>query len=253
MPEIISQDDCKKARSIPFCYLCGKPLSSGGETNRDHIPPRKIFRDEDRNWPLILKTHTSCNEKQSEDDEVIGQIVALCWGKSVPPRRQKFKVNIRRYKGNLMPGISGVPIQGIIWRWVRGFHAALYREFLPATWPGGNIFTPFPRSDNTDPDINRALFSKVLIENRRNRTLDRIITQNGKCIYECAWATVDDGRTICVFGLRLYDWEKMGPQADGPRGCVGLYSAVTPKTATLSTDSVFSVKNGDSLDPFETS
>ncbi len=64
MPKLITQKDLRKAHDLPFCYLCGKAFESREQKTRDHVPPKAIFRKQDRDAPLILHAHAECNEAQ---------------------------------------------------------------------------------------------------------------------------------------------------------------------------------------------
>jgi hypothetical protein len=70
---------------LPFCYLCGRTVEDGEATNRDHVPPSAIFAVADRNFPLILRTHTTCNGDRSGEDAIIGQLVSVLHGSSPTP------------------------------------------------------------------------------------------------------------------------------------------------------------------------
>lgn len=260
MPELLTQKDCRSVRDLPFCYLCGQGFSHQQPATDDHVPPTSIFAKSDRNWPLILSAHESCNNDQAGYDEVIGQLVALLHRKV--PSREHNRLNVQVCKDSItdipMAWLHGVAIRPIIFRWVRAFHAALYREFLPGA-TGGMIYTPFPegRKDGEVLVINgydsqRALFVEEIKKNRTARTVDAILIRNGKCRYECVWMHTDDGRSICVFALRLYDWENLGLQTGFPRGCVGYYhpNAGKPNLATGGCRIDFKMTNLERFDPF---
>ena len=34
------------------------------------------------------------------------------------------------------------------------------------------------------------------------------VSRNSKCVYECVWSELDNGRPICIFGLKTYEWQK---------------------------------------------
>jgi hypothetical protein len=219
--------------------------------NRDHVPPNAIFAKQDRNHPLILPTHERCNQMESQSDEVIGQIVSLCHGRAPREDRLRFKPNVVRVDNRAIGCIRGVQLEKTVWRWVRGFHAALYGEYVPSD-RGGHIMLPMPRLDRGNDDNDRARLSEAVKRNRCAGSVDRIVIRNGKCVYECFWDHLDDGRCMCVFALRLYDWEKLGLQTGTRRGCVGYYcpGGRAPADGSQTTELVFPTCNRSPLDPF---
>src|SRR5438093_1112647 len=127
-----SQRAIRSAQGLPFCYLCGKPLAD--PRNDDHVPPSSIFLTADRNFPLTLPTHVKCNSDRSAEDQVIGQLIGLLHGKSPKVTHNKLKVKVGEFEdGTPVMAVEGLDLRAIIRRWIRGFHAALYQEFLPET------------------------------------------------------------------------------------------------------------------------
>lgn len=264
MPELASQADLRSAQSLPFCYLCGRTLNDNAERNRDHVPPKTIFAEADRSPPLVLPTCPQCNERQSPYDEQIGQLIAFTHGKH--PRPDNIRLNfvspVINDSGDRLLGVAGLPLQPIVWRWVRGFHAALYRTLLPHDTENKSIHLPFPHVEQDGhrfvaPPILRQQqqFSEVIKQNRVTDTLDRIACYNRRCIYECVWARFDDGVPFCIFALKIYEWELLADRQHFPkRGCVGFYQPEQgrPATARQATELVFDLPNSRPLDPFET-
>ncbi len=258
MPSITTQSDARRVQRLDFCYLCGQKFSaSSTPVNLDHVPPAAIFAKEDRNWPLKLSVHVDCNSKMSESDEVLGQLVAVLHGSFPNPSNLKLQITqmVEKQSGDLMGGVTGIPIESLVWRCLKGFHAALYCE--PAQDCGGYIWSPFPRGFREGDEVvirensdQRALWTMVVKKARAATKLDEIICNNGKCRYACVWDRLDDGRSICVFGFRLYDWENLGHYTGTPRGCVGYYIYSRPKTATCSSPLHFNFANESILDPF---
>lgn len=262
MPIVLdSQTALRPIQSLPFCYLCGRTFEDGEATNRDHVPPSAIFAVADRNFPLILRTHTTCNGDRSGEDAIIGQLVSVLHGRQPHPRAARPRVETGRFEdGTIGLGAVGVDLKGIIWRWVRGFHAALYQEAMPygsrysgiPPLPEGRIVgarvEPVPLAEVT-PE-----FVEEIKRNRVTRTLDTIVCRNGRCRYECVWSQADNGRRICIWALDLYGWRELGEQDHfDPRGCVGSYSLpdhAVPPRATLATTLDFPVDNRDKLNPF---
>jgi hypothetical protein len=59
------------ASRLPFCYLCGVVFGPSDDTNRDHVPPSKLFAPADRTFPLLLRAHRLCNESRSSEDQAM--------------------------------------------------------------------------------------------------------------------------------------------------------------------------------------
>jgi hypothetical protein len=86
----------------------------------------------------------------------------------------------------ILPPLVTLDIRGLVVRWVRGFHAALYNEYIPRE---GNFATlhPFPEVKYTS-DVGfqvmptQKAFAQFALEIKRNRqlqNLDRIVCRNG--------------------------------------------------------------------------
>lgn len=250
----------RHAHSLPFCYLCGNVFDPTDEANDDHVPPSGIFSEADRDFPLILRTHQDCNTARSQDDQVAGQLVGVLHGRKVNPTHKKLKVKLGHFEnGSRAVVVGNLDIRAIIRRWVRGFHAALYKEYLPEA----DSFMTCPPLPEAKPTADGPqfmpvqevfpLFVKELKRNRATATLDRIVCRNGKCRYECVWTQADNGTWMCVYGLDLYNWIDLGDKNFEPRGCVGTYirpSGGVPSGASRSTRLEFPVATGGRLDPF---
>lgn len=258
MPSILTQKDLRVARGLDFCYLCGERLEASSKRSPDHVPPRAIFAKEDRDPPLILPTHHKCNQKRSGEDELIGQLVAVLHGKYPPEDQLKLRLLLFDSGPTRSPraGLHDIPLVSIIYRWVRGFHAALYGQYLPDA--GGYIYTPFPvhiKKDGVfkplDDDPGRHELTATFKQHRKLGRLDQVACYNGKCDYRCTWMEFDDGRPFCLFGLRLYNWEELGdPTMPPKRGCLGWYFAEPPDNATRGTRVEVAISNLEPLEPF---
>lgn len=245
-------------QSLPFCYLCGKALAQ--PTNRDHVPPSSIFLTEDRDYPLILPTHVACNSGRADEDRLVGGLVGVLHGKAPDPRHHKLNPRIGTFEdGTKGIAVGGFNFRSIIRRWVRGFHAALYEEFI-ADEDGRFLTThPMPEGDPETGHFDQVqqvipAFVETLKKNRLTGSLDRIVCRNGTCVYECVWVQADDGRWLCVYALDLYGWIELGDiEHFEPRGCVGAYLRLKPghpQNASVGTKLVFDVPNTRPLDPF---
>ena len=257
MPALLTEHDLKQCWRLPFCYICGEAFQPDATKNRDHVPPSAIFAKEDQSPPLILPTHPSCNEANSLTDEQIGQLVAVRHGKYPTLPNLKLKVSPHRVPGSDMPTgiIEGLPFRRIVFRWLRAFHAALYRQYLPSC--GGYVHPPFPAGDRpTDLSPIHPIqleYVKTIKKNRVSKTIDWIICRNGKCRYDCVWVRADNGMPMCVFALDLYDWQQLGDTHHHPsRSCVGIYSPAEgiPSGASYDTKLEFPFSNRDILDAF---
>lgn len=268
MPELSTQVALRSVQNLPFCYLCGEVFSGNVEKTRDHVPPKSIFSAGDRVAPLILPTHRNCNEAQSGYDEVVGQLIAAIHGKYPDPDRRRLDVKVaeRTDTGTHSAWIVGANLHRVVGRWLRAFHSALYREYLPDNdgTNGGTKFCfdpPFPigRVDEhnaiTVDEIrpHHELFVEQIKQNRMAGRLDRIVCFNSKCIYECVWDKADGGQPICIFALNVYDWSALANTADFPRrGCVGMYIPIKgrPANATTATRLTMPVSNIEKRNPF---
>jgi len=264
MPLLETHKQFEEVLKLLFCYWCGNPILPGEVRDRDHIPPRSCFAKVDRSIPLALPTHKICNAAHNLDDEKIGQIIGLKYGQ-VPPSKRNRRLKFSRIyapNGNQAVAITNVDIRGAIRRWIRGFHAALYREPIPQNTVFA-IETPFPSASPKQhgPVFNplrtpqHRMFVEVIKTNRAVRNFDRIQSNNKKLTYECVWDQADGGQWICIFALDLYGWKDLGDIKNfQARGCVGMYmtpSAIAPSLATKAKRLSLILPNYDKLDPFE--
>jgi len=256
----MSQSDLRAVQKLEFCYLCGHDFDANSERTKDHIPPRAIFAEADRDFPLLIPAHGGCNRDRSSEDEVIGQLISLLHGRVPKPNRDRLTVEIRQESGRELGILTGLQIEAVIRRWLMAFHAALYKEPLP---PNTRFATqcPFPSGSVEEDSITvheippqHRLFVEELKRNRMTGCLDSIVCNNGKLRYECVWVRMDDGGWGCIYGLDLYGWKNLGDIHNfEPRGCAGLYrkaEATFPKGAMKATNLKLRLANNDPLDPF---
>jgi hypothetical protein len=257
---IDSQREFRQIQQLNFCYLCARTFEAGQVRNRDHVPNTAIFAVEDREPALILPTHARCNHDRAAEDEVITQLLGVLRGRKMVAQARRPKLAGGQFPdGTSGIGALGIPLRDMIFRWVVGFHAALYREPLGAaqrmTFPPlpegrveGDRVSPVPV-----PDVVRE-FVLALKRNRMTGTVDEVLSRNGKCRYECVWEQADDGRRICIWALDIYSWKNLGDTLHfEPRGCVGSYvpeDGRVPPNATLATRLHVDLPNPGSLDPF---
>jgi hypothetical protein len=228
--ELRTQQAVRPARELAFCYLCGLPFQDGDQKNRDHVPPSAIFLEADRNFPLILPTHYLCNHDRHLEDQTIGQLVGILHNQAPDPEHLRMQLMAGiAVDGQPFVAAGGFDLRAIIRRWVFGFHAALYGEFLNV----GQQFMTFPPLAEGDKDTGQfqpvhAIVPEIVRVLRFNRGLgkvDRVVTRNGKCVYECVWIESDaPGVWFCAYALDLYGWVHLGDvDRFGRRGCVGMY------------------------------
>lgn len=259
MPALRVQKDFQEVRSLPFCYLCGATFNATDEVDQDHVPPKSTFNVSDRNLVLKLKTHSACNNALSVADKKIGQLIALR-RREQPKSPRDFALQFGHHAG-LGIAVENLNVEMAVWRWVKGFHSALYRQ--PLLGNEFAIVTPFPRADKTRNGVKLHPVRKqhlVAVEtikiNRALGNLDTIDANNGKLRYESVWCQADDGENwLCCFALDIYDWKDLGSHtAEIPaRGCAGIYvqpDRKAPNGATLNRQTAILIPNVDKLDPF---
>ena len=193
MISLTSQLELRAAQNLPFCYLCGADFALGDQINRDHVPPKTVFSLRDRQ-PLILRTHYNCNRMHSSTDKKIGQLIALKYGR-IPqdPSHRRLRFANLGLVGTV--AVTNLNIDAAIWRWISGFHAALYHGPLLVMGHDRSLVTPFNRVGQQNGYYKfspirpqHSLFVKLIKINRIRNSLDRIIANNGKLKYECLWA-----------------------------------------------------------------
>ena len=220
---------------------------------------KSIFLIQDRTPPLILNAHNKCNGEQSYADNEIGQLINILHDK-IPAKKNKIlKFGLHKRDDGKIVGLLMLNLEEIIFRWIRGFHTALYHEYLPIPILKA-VHTPINSAIIKGEEIvgepiqeQQLFFVDVIKKNRLVGNLDRIICNYGKCRYECVWIKAIDGRWSCIFGLKVYDWEQLGDGDNFPlRGCVGYYCPVSgvPKNASKGIEIESTFENQDKLDPF---
>jgi hypothetical protein len=200
--------------------------------------------------------HKGCNAEHSTIDQKIAQLIGLRWGKPLSSKRDR-QLDIK-VLGPGFAAVTNLNIDAAVMRWVRAFHAALYREPLLSFRHA--LVTPFPTATGVVPAINpikdqHLAYVQTIKEQRALRNLDSITSNKGKLTYECVWAQTDQrDRWLCVFALNFYDWKDLGRTPGQPvRGCAGFYVLPTKLPApgaTLSRSPPILIPNVDVLDPF---
>lgn len=255
---LLNQKSFRPVQNLPFCYLCGRSFSASDSKNRDHVPPECLFAPEDRE-PLLLPTHVDCNKAYELIDEKMGQLIALRYGKVPSPEYRRLKFTLSPSDVTL-GAVTNVNIVAAVWRWIAGFHSALYRG--PATGITGSVITPFPVGRTVNGQIvvdpirpQHEIFVRTIRFNRLKKNIDQIQCNKGKLTYECVWCQSDNnGPWMCMFALDIYDWKDLGRTPHFPaRGCAGYYimpSGAAPAAATRGTRSTIILPPSNPLDPF---
>jgi hypothetical protein len=257
MVSLTTQKEFRELQTLPFCYLCGKSFVADDEKDRDHVPPQSAIAKCDRE-PLLLPTHVRCNGSHHLNDEKIGQLIALRRGEA--PRKDVRRLHVALSPDATQGAVTNLNIDQAVWRWIAGFHAALYRS--PPIGIKGSLVTPLPRAqtlngrfvmDSLKPQ--HQLFVRTIKENRARNNLDRISCNKGKVLYECVWCQSDKGGLwFCMYALDIYDWKDLGRTGILPaRGCAGFYimqSGDAPINAAKSITSRVIIPIADPLDPF---
>jgi len=256
MISLVTQAERRRVQKLSFCYLCGESFAGGAVTNRDHVPPDSVFWADHKD-PLILPTHRACNSKHSLDDEKISQLIALKFGK-IPKDPNNHRLAIDLKTGAL----TNLDIDGVVWRWISGFHASLYQQPVLNIRRFCTLVTPFPRGravngvENIEPlKPQHSLFVQTIKANRAKGNVDRIECNRGNLTYECVWCRADNsGPWACFFALNVYDWKDLGhARGQAARGCAGSYSlllSAAPERASIADRDTANASGDDLLDPF---
>ncbi len=246
---LTAQSELQAVQKRAFCYLCARTFGEHDEQDKDHVPPSAMFLPGDRQPPLILPTHIVCNNTRSAEDQITGKIIGLLHDRHVLPKGYSPAFAGVTFPDGTLGWGSSDDIKGIIFRWVRGFHAALYNEPLEPVRRIVSPPIPERRIEGTDvapvpvPEVVQH-FVEELNRNRAAGTIDSVVCRNNQCRYECVWNKDDDGQWICIWGLDICNWQRLGDSTHfEPRDCVGMYrpkSGTIPASATRATQTDFS-------------
>ena len=265
MVEIVTQQQAREASQIDSCYVCGKPFTESAPSTRDHVPPRKIFLSEDRDWPLILPAHNECNSEYSFSDEQAKGLLTLLHptDKPVPPLKTEQVGIVERDGKPTGVLLKGLSLRRIVAKILRACHAALYQEFLGNEDTNRAILLPLPIFDPDTGNVDKnellpqhEMFCKLLKDNRNISNVDKIKAYNGKFCFEVVWGTLDDNEThFGVFAIDIYEWHNLASEVLGrPQGCCGMYRlnrSPIPKNACVATSIELPYSYLQPLNPFE--
>lgn len=253
----------RELKSLSFCHVCAGPFTTSDPATDDHVPPQACFAKADRNFPLILPAHFGCNSGRTATDESIGQVIGLKHKGMPQKHRNRLELVPMRSEttDNILMGLTNVNVHQEIWRWVKGFHAALYRTPLPTNIRHVAIEPPFPSAKLegstwvAEPVKPQHLkFIETLKLNRAAHNLDEIRSNNGQFRYDCVWDRLDGGDWICIFAIDIYGWHDLGDVLNFPsRGCCGCYrlpDGTAPIAASKGTQIIGSFSNTEPLNPF---
>jgi hypothetical protein len=238
MREITTQRQAQDVVRLEFCYICGQAFSDDQKRTRDHVPPKSIFRSEDRNWPLILPAHEECNSDYSKVDEQAMGLIGLLHPerRRQPPARTEIAGIAERDGKPAAVLLRGLLLRPMITKILRACHTALYHVFLPLK-TDNMILTPLLELDpKTMQPMKHTILPqhqmacKILKDNRRIKNVDRVHANNCKFRFEVVWGTCDgECRHFAAFGIDIYNWHRLGSQALGhPQGCVGMHFSNDP-------------------------
>ena len=266
MVEITTQQHARKVSHLDFCYVCGKPFTESHPSTRDHVPPTKMFLEEDRNWPLILPAHRECNSKYSFSDEQAKGLLALLHptDNPVPPHKTEQVGIVERNGKPTGVLLQGLSLRRVVAKILRACHAALYGEYLPNEDTNRAILLPLPIFDPETGDVDKnellpqhEMLCKVLKDNRNISNVDTIQAYNGKFKFEAVWGTLDnDSEThFGVFAIDIYQWHNLANGVLGrPQGCFGMYRlnrSPIPENACVVTSLELPYSYSEPLNPFE--
>ena len=259
MISMVKQADYRKAQQLPFCYLCGETfVDDDTAADRDHVPPENAFLKAHRE-PLILPTHVACNGAHNLVDEKIGQLIGLQHSKTLYDKSTRLEVDFNVATNDLV--VTNLDVDAAVWRWISGFHAALYQEPAVGIEKRGSLIAPLQRAHMENGRFKaeplrpqHRNFVKTIKVNRLKGNLDIIQTNKGMCRYECVWAKFDNvDRWFCIFALNIYNWKELGADDGSQRGCAGCYELVgsnVPATASVEKTTPLILPNLMPDDPF---
>lgn len=237
MPSLIGQKALQIInRKLLFCYVCGNILEKGNAQNRDHVPPSACIAQGDKaHSPLILPTHSDCNASFKKDDERVGQFLSILHEKVAKDENRRleykqFSNSSLARQGIQSQAVTNVNMYGVVERWIRAFHAALYMQPLPLNTRFAielpfDVISPVDDAYITDSGRprQRTLCEETIASNRLTKTIDRLAAWNGNLKYECVWA-LTPLHAYCVFFLDFYNWGRLARlTGKKPMDCVGIY------------------------------
>lgn len=239
---ILSQKEMQDARqTIAFCYLCGKDLPPRGEPGRrkqligEHVIPRTLLGNAPESqaeaWAVVLDVHRACEESTKQRADHWLKLLqdmhvkpASEWAKPGHVRDMPIRPSllIHPQTGTAVTTFTGLgDLFAGVWRWIRGLHAALYREFLlPDVWHFSYPPVPACSSQESGPTIEDTETQSHLIRSSIGLAeslgkWDGITAWGGAARYRCTWwqcaALKGKPNWICFWTLsfpRLEEWSR---------------------------------------------
>lgn len=259
--EISSQAQLQKHGQPPFCYLCGETLDGQGPVDRDHCPPKGLFAKCDRsNFPVILRTHKSCNHRWHVADDLLGILTDALHNRrksqdeSVTKRLEAYSLP---FNGSEGAAVANVPLAAIGLRVVRGMHALLYKSYLPLGTPN-SIHVPLPVADREtgkpEQPLDQAFaFSGAIRKALLTGSADCITAYSGNFRYACIWDYLSNRIPFCIFAFDIYAFHQLSPRVSNfPKCFVGMYRPLlVPASASWSSKIEFKLARDELLDPWQ--
>jgi hypothetical protein len=229
MITVTTEKQLRERRNPGFCYICSELWVPRSKWPPEHVVPSNAFLREDHKQVLTLLAHPACNDSKSGWDERIGQVFKMLHGTLHDDHLLDLVIFTDPNTSEQVGGFVDFDFRRILIGWLKGFHATLYREYLPHDGERFAFNSPwcsFIGDPNNEEPMQRVqrVWVETLVASRIAQTTDRITAWNGKLRYECTWSFLDDGRPVCLFALDIYDWARLSPSKDGRRrSCTGIY------------------------------
>ena len=258
MVRMNSQQEVQVAcRAVRFCYLCGKPLPARDSPGRsklvrtEHVIPSKLLGDQPADpaerWPVTLEVHVECDDRYKGRGDDLAKLLHRI--SAYPEQRWPERKHVKRLGLNLLRirsplGGHSLPAFGNAqkalsapWSWVRGIHAALYREYL-AVNSRHTVLPPVPAFDaSAGPtallkaeELSVGIRTIVGYAVSKGR-VDSLSAWGGQVSYQCMWFTSWDengaGVWQCVWQIVLpgvSTWSRSVLPAGQERPWHGCYS-----------------------------
>lgn len=261
---VLTQSEMQEARShIDFCYVCGNPLPQRGPGFRkqvvgEHVVPRNLLGQPPRRdaWAVVLDMHPACEETAKRvDDDLLSVLQKINtndradWPDAGHVRNLDFEMVV----ATIGDGSRGIPAFGNAepvlkgaWTWIRGLHAALYGEFLPAE-ADHCAFPSVPACSTTggitmqDAEEHGFVCREAVRLGVRRGKWDGVVAWGSRLSYRCVWKHVPPeygGPTwFCFWGLLfpgVLEWSRTVLPPGHERPWRGHYaSTILPNRASI--------------------
>lgn len=213
-PRIENQKAMRDARTrVQFCYICGKDLPARSDRAwkdnviGEHVLPRVLHgpqpSDAAERWRVELDVHRECEatQKQEVDHQIkLLQEMHVKHPKDWPSRGHLRQLGLQEgtlfdlVNGAAAPTFSGIaPLLAGVWCSVRGFHAALYNEFLPleilhVVMPPVPVLVSNPQGCSLEDAETQSWLARSVVENAiSNDKWDGVSAWGSRVKFRCAW------------------------------------------------------------------